>query len=94
MDGFPERYSILPPSVERVLEVAQRFGHFMFGAVNPEVAYPSDHRRIPEPSATGAAAMLDRSLYEPTDGEPIVIERTDIAQLDHTGGRWSDMGTY
>lgn len=33
----------------------------------PEGGYPSDHRRIPE--GRGAAAMLDRHLYEPTDGE-------------------------
>lgn len=64
MDGFPDRYNILPPPFERVLEVAQRFGRFMFGAINAETAYPSEHRR-------GAAAMLDTALYEPIDGEAI-----------------------
>jgi len=49
MDGFPDRYNILPPPFERVLEVAQRFGRFMFGAIDAETAYPSEHRRIPEP---------------------------------------------
>ena len=68
MDGFPDRYNILPAPVERVLEVAQRFGRFMFGAIDAETAYPSEHRRIQD---RGAAAMLDAALYEPIDGEAI-----------------------
>jgi hypothetical protein len=32
--------------------------------------------------------------FEPSDGEAIVIERTEVAQLDQTGDRWSEMGTY
>lgn len=57
----------------------------------PEGGYPSEYPKHPE--RRGAAAMLD-SYLEPSDGEAIVIERTDIAQLERTGGRWSDMGTY
>jgi hypothetical protein len=36
----------------------------------------------------------DQLPFEPSDGEAIVIERTEVAQLDQTGGRWSEMGTY
>ena len=89
MDGFPERYHVLPT----LKEVGQFIGRVL--APLPEGGYPSDYRPGGEKNHNrGAAAMLDAALYEPTDGEPIVIERTDIAQLHNTGGRWSDMGTY
>jgi hypothetical protein len=55
-EGFPEQYKILPAPVERVLEVAGRFGRFMLST--PEVhPYMSEHYR-------GASDMLDGQLYD------------------------------
>lgn len=56
-EGFPKQYDILPAPVERVIEVAQRLGRFLF--TTPEVhPYMSEHFRPAYPP-------------EPTDGEAI-----------------------
>ena len=52
MNNAPERYQI----VDRVVEVAQRLGRFLF--TTPEVhPYMSEHYR-------GASDMLDSQLYD------------------------------
>lgn len=57
MEIFPK--IDLFPRVTKVVE-------FLFGTIDAEVAYPSEHRRLPEPSTTGAAFMLDQALDQPT----------------------------
>lgn len=61
-EGFPKQYEILPAPVERVLEVAQRFGRFLFTAP-PVHDYMSNHNRPEYPP-------------EPTDGEAMTKEQT------------------
>lgn len=54
--GWPTTYELLPAPIERVLEIAGRFGRFVLRA--PEVHdYMSEHFR-------GAEEMLDSQLYE------------------------------
>lgn len=73
-EGFPKHYDILPAPVERVIEVAQRLGRFLF--TTPEVhPYMSEHYR-------GAAEMLDQQLYEPSDGEAIPAPHTVLQYIE------------
>ena len=58
-EGYPQHYEILPAPVERVIEVAQRLGRFLF--TTPEAhPYMSEHFH----PKTGASEMLDQQLYE------------------------------
>jgi len=50
-EGFPKQYEVLPAPVERVLEVAQKLGRFLF--TTPEVhPYMSEHFRPEYPPET------------------------------------------
>lgn len=63
--GWPTRYEVIP-GLDRVTEVAQRFGRFLLTQhTEPLSNYPK------HPERRGAAAMIDQQLYEPTDGEAI-----------------------
>lgn len=53
-------------------------GLFKLYPDSPEIAYPSDHRQISE---RGAAAMLDRALGEPTDGEAYEPDLNSYAEV-------------
>jgi hypothetical protein len=64
-EGFPKHYEVLPAPIERVLEVAQRFGRFLF--TTPEVhPYMSEHFRPeypPEPLDGEAMTKQDTAAY-------------------------------
>lgn len=51
---FPEVHI----TVSDVFPRLAKLGRFLLTSPNPEVAYPSDHRRIPEPT--------DGEAYQPT----------------------------